>query len=156
VIGELVSRFDEENVTITRLAIPTAVMVESPSGDVGPGAAVGPTSKKKSIRRKSMIRVSVLYPQKEGASFDHEYYARKHIPFVRETLEPFGMVRAEVDKGLAGGPGESPLFVAAAHLIFQSLDQFQEAFASVGDQLMADIPNYTDIEPQIQFSEMVD
>ena len=121
VIGELVSRFDEENVTITRLAIPTAVMVESPSGDVGPGAAVGPTSKKKSIRRKSMIRVSVLYPQKEGASFDHEYYARKHIPFVRETLEPFGMVRAEVDKGLAGGPGESPLFVAAIMITFVSL-----------------------------------
>jgi uncharacterized protein (TIGR02118 family) len=103
-----------------------------------------------------MIRVSVLYLQKEGAHFDHDYYARKHIPFVRETLGPFGMVRAEVDKGIAGGPDEPPLFVAAAHLIFESLDQFQEAFASVGDQLMADVPNYTDIAPQVQFSEMVD
>ena len=103
-----------------------------------------------------MIRVSVLYPHKERARFDHDYYARKHIPFVRETLEPFGMVRAEVDKGIAGGPGEPPLFVAAAHLIFESLDQFQKAFALVGDQLMADIPNYTDIEPQVQCSEMVD
>jgi uncharacterized protein (TIGR02118 family) len=103
-----------------------------------------------------MIRVSVLYPQMEGARFDHDYYARKHIPFVRETLAPFGMVRAEVDKGIAGGPGEPPLFIAAAHLIFESLHQFQEALASVGDQLMADIPNYTDIEPQVQFSEMVD
>ena len=103
-----------------------------------------------------MVRVSVLYLQREGARFDHDYYARKHIPFVRETLEPFGMIRAEVDKGIAGGPGESPLFVANAHLIFDSLDQFQEAFASVGDRLMADIPNYTDIEPQIQLSEMVD
>ena len=103
-----------------------------------------------------MIRVSVLYPQKEGARFDHEYYARQHIPFVRETLGPFGMVRTEVDKGIDGGSGEPPLFVAVAHLIFESLDHFQEAFASVGDQLMADIPNYTDIEPQVQFSEMVD
>ena len=103
-----------------------------------------------------MIKVSVLYPHKEGARFDHEYYIRKHIPFVRETLEPFSMVRAEVDKGIAGGPNEPPLFVAAAHLIFESTDQFQEAFAAVGNQLMADIPNYTDIEPQLQFSEMVD
>ena len=103
-----------------------------------------------------MIRVSVLYPQKEGTRFDHDYYARKHIAFVRETLGPFGLVRAEVDKGIAGGTGEPPLFVAAAHLIFESLDQFQEAFASTGDQLMADIPNYTDIEPQLQFSEIVD
>ena len=103
-----------------------------------------------------MIRVSVLYPRKEGVHFDHDYYVRRHIPFVRETLEPFGMVRAEVDKGIASGPDEPPLFVAAAHLIFESLDQFQKAFASVGDQLMADIPNYTHIEPQVQLSEMVD
>ncbi|MGA8180324.1 MAG: EthD family reductase [Desulfobacterales bacterium] len=103
-----------------------------------------------------MIRVSILYPQKEGARFDHDYYARKHIPFVRATLGPFGLVRAEVDKGIAGGPGELSLLVAAAHLIFDSLDQFQEAFASVGDQLMADVPNYTDIVPRVQFSEMVD
>ena len=27
-----------------------------------------------------MIRVSVLYPAKEGATFDHDYYARKHMP----------------------------------------------------------------------------
>ncbi|MCG6972048.1 MAG: EthD family reductase [Desulfobacterales bacterium] len=103
-----------------------------------------------------MIRVSVLYFQKEGARFDHDYYTGKHIPFVRETLGPFGLIRAEVDRGIAGGPGELPLFVAAAHLIFESLDQFQEAFASVGDQLTADVPNYTDIEPQVQLSEMVD
>ena len=103
-----------------------------------------------------MIRVSVLYPHKEGARFDHEYYIGKHIPFVRKTLEPFGMARAEVDKGIAGGPDEPPLFVAAAHLIFDSTERFQEAFAAVGDQLLADIPNYTDIEPQLQFSEMVD
>ena len=103
-----------------------------------------------------MIRVSVFYPQTEGARFDHDYYARKHISFVREKLEPFGMVRAEVDRGVAGGPGKPALFVAAGHLIFETLDQFQQAFTSVGDEIMADIPNYTDIEPQVQVSEMVD
>lgn len=103
-----------------------------------------------------MIRVSVFYPQTEGARFDHDYYARKHMPLVREKLEPFGIVRAEVDRGVAGGPGEPAPFVAAGHLIFDSLDQFQQAFASVGAELMADIPNYTDIEPQFQLSEIVD
>jgi len=103
-----------------------------------------------------MIRVSVLYPQTEGAKFDHDYYAQKHIPFQREKLEPHGMVKAEIDKGIAGGAEQPAPFVAVAHLIFESVDQFQQAFAAVGDELIKDIPNYTDIEFKLQISEMVD
>ena len=103
-----------------------------------------------------MIRVLVLYPQTEGARFDHDYYEGKHMPFLREKLRPLGMVRAEIDRGIAGGSGPPAPFVAAAHLIFETVDQFQKAFESVGNELMVDIPNYTDIEPQIQISEMID
>lgn len=103
-----------------------------------------------------MIRVSVLYPQREGAKFDYDYYAQKHIPFLREKLEPHGMVSAEIDKGIAGGAEQPAPFVAVAHLIFESVDQFQQAFAAVGDELIKDIPNYTDIEFKLQISEMID
>jgi uncharacterized protein (TIGR02118 family) len=103
-----------------------------------------------------MIRVLVLYPQAKGTRFDHDYYEQKHMPFVREKLEPLGMIRAEVDRGVAGGPGQPAPFFAAAHLIFETPEKFQQAFASAGAELMADIPNYTDVEPQIQISEMVD
>lgn len=103
-----------------------------------------------------MIRVLVLYPQTEGARFDHDYYEGKHIPFLREKLGPLGMIRAEVDRGVAGASGPPAPYVAAAHLIFETAEQFQKAFESVAGELMADIPNYTDIEPQIQISEMVD
>ena len=27
-----------------------------------------------------MIRLSVLYPVTEGATFDHDYYREKHVP----------------------------------------------------------------------------
>jgi hypothetical protein len=33
-----------------------------------------------------MIRVSVLYPNSQGASFDMEYYLKTHLPMVRKTL----------------------------------------------------------------------
>ena len=33
-----------------------------------------------------MIKVSVLYPNDEGKTFDMEYYCNKHIPMVREKL----------------------------------------------------------------------
>jgi hypothetical protein len=40
------------------------------------------------------------------ADFDHAYYADKHLPMVMKRLRGSGMLRYEVDKGLAGGgPG---------------------------------------------------
>ncbi|MBI2469515.1 MAG: EthD family reductase [Candidatus Rokubacteria bacterium] len=33
-----------------------------------------------------MIRVSVFYPQKDSARFDHDYYRQKHMTLVGERL----------------------------------------------------------------------
>jgi uncharacterized protein (TIGR02118 family) len=100
-----------------------------------------------------MIRVSVLYASKEGAKFDHEYYASKHIPLVQERLTPLGMVRAEIDKGLPGPDGSAPPFVGAVHMFFNSLEDFQKGLGQHAGEIMGDIPNYTDLQPQIQISE---
>jgi uncharacterized protein (TIGR02118 family) len=100
-----------------------------------------------------MIRVSVLYASKSGAKFDHEYYANKHIPLLRERLGPLGMVRAEIDKGLPGMDGSPPLFVGAVHLLFNSIEDFQKGLGQHAAEIMGDIPNYTDLQPQIQISE---
>ncbi len=82
--------------------------------------------------------------------------AQRHFSLVKEKLTLFRLIRCEVNKGLAGGtPGFSTSYMAAGHLIFDSLDNFQVAFSKVGDDLMDDIPKYTDIEPQIQISEIV-
>lgn len=102
-----------------------------------------------------MIRVSVLYPNEDGAKFDHDYYANTHIPMVRAKLEPGGLKKAEVDKGLAGGDGGTPPFVAAAYLFFDSVDAFQGAFGAHAEEIMGDIPNYTNLQPQVQISEVV-
>jgi len=103
-----------------------------------------------------MIRVSVLYPTGEGKKFDTTYYMQKHMPLVRERLTGLGLVRAEVDRGVAGGaPGAPAPFVYVAHLYFNSLADFQKAMGAHGAELMADVPNYTNIQPQVQISEIV-
>ena len=33
-----------------------------------------------------MIRVSVMYPNSAGATFDMAYYTRKHMPMVRSKV----------------------------------------------------------------------
>jgi uncharacterized protein (TIGR02118 family) len=40
--------------------------------------------------------------------------------------------------------------VAACHLYFNAAADFQKGIAAHGAEIMGDIPNYTDISPQIQ------
>ena len=38
-----------------------------------------------------MISVVVLYPNKAGSKFDLDYYVHRHLPLVRDRLQPMGM-----------------------------------------------------------------
>jgi uncharacterized protein (TIGR02118 family) len=40
------------------------------------------------------------------------------------------------------------------HLLFDSVDRFQASFGAHAPEIMADIPNYTNIQPIIQISEV--
>jgi uncharacterized protein (TIGR02118 family) len=94
-----------------------------------------------------MIRVSVLYPKTEGATFDHDYYANSHVPLAVST---WGLAGAEIDKGI-NGPYE-----AAVHFTFESLDAMGAAMANEGTAaVQADVANYTTIVPEMQISEIV-
>ena len=101
-----------------------------------------------------MIKVSVLYPQQDGSRFDMAYYCQTHIPMVREKLGA-ACKGASVEQGLRGGaPGSLPAYVALGHLLFDTIESFQMAFAPHASTIMADIPNYTTIQPIIQISEV--
>ena len=103
-----------------------------------------------------MIRVSVLYANEAGKKFDAEYYKTNHMKLAGERLKSFGLLRYEVDKGLAGGaPGAAAPFIGACHFYFNSVAEFQKGMGAHGQELMADIPNYTNIQPTIQISEIV-
>jgi uncharacterized protein (TIGR02118 family) len=101
-----------------------------------------------------VIKVSVLYPNKPGSHFDAEYYLGVHMPMAVHLLgSALKATTAEI--GLAGGtPGEPPAFAAIAGFTCESVEAFVQAFMPVVDQLQGDIPNYTDIEPVIQFSSL--
>jgi uncharacterized protein (TIGR02118 family) len=102
-----------------------------------------------------MIRVTVLYPNDPGKRFDHTYFATKHLPMVKDRLKDFGMLRYEVDRGLAGRDGGPAPFVAVAHLYFPAVTDYQNGIGAHGPELRGDISNYTDISPQVQVSEIL-
>ncbi len=101
-----------------------------------------------------MIKVSVFYSNTEGSKFDMNYYCNSHIPMVRQKLGA-ACKGASVEQGIAGAtPGSPPAFVAMGHLYFDSAQAFQTAFGPHAEAIMADIPNYTDIQPTIQISDV--
>jgi uncharacterized protein (TIGR02118 family) len=76
------------------------------------------------------------------------------MPMVEELLGDV-LKDSNVDHGLAGGaPGEMAPFIAMGHMIFDSVDSFQDAFGPQAEKIIADIPNYTNTQPQIQISEI--
>jgi uncharacterized protein (TIGR02118 family) len=101
-----------------------------------------------------MIKVSVLYPNSAGGKFDIDYYCQKHMPMVKRKLGD-ACKQMNVEQGVAGGaPGSAPTYVAMGHLYFDSVPAFQAAFAPHAQEIMSDIPNYTNSQPIIQISEV--
>lgn len=102
-----------------------------------------------------MIKVSVFYPHSADTHFDHAYYRDKHMPMVQSKLGA-ALKSYAVDKGLAGGaPGSPATYEAAGHLFCDSVESFQAAFGPHTAEIMGDIPNYTNITPVMQISEVV-
>jgi uncharacterized protein (TIGR02118 family) len=52
-------------------------------------------------------------------------------------------------------PGAPPEFMIQATLTLESVEAFQAAMATVGPAIMADIKNYTDIQPHIQVNKIL-
>ena len=103
------------------------------------------------------MKISVLYPNKPGARFDWRYYVETHMPRSIEWLSAHpGFKAVSVERG-AGAlpPGNELPCVAMCHFEFESLDAFLAAFGPHAEELQGDIANYTDIEPVIQFNEVL-
>ncbi len=105
--------------------------------------------------KKGTIKVSVLYPNEEGKSFDMDYYCTKHVAMVGELLGD-AIIGATIEQGLGGAePGSPASYIAMGNLYFESMESFQNSFGPNAEKIMADLPNYTNIQPVIQISEVM-
>jgi uncharacterized protein (TIGR02118 family) len=119
------------------------------------GAMAGSSDKAPVNFKKGMIKVSVIYPNAEGKTFDMHYYLVKHLPFVGGLLGD-ALKGATVEKGIEGGAPESAApFAAMGNMYFNTVEDFQKAFGPNADKIMADVKNFTNITPVIQISEVM-
>ena len=60
------------------------------------------------------------------------------------------------DKGLSGGTaGSASTYVGMCHIYCDSVAAFEAGFGPHAEEILGDIPNYTDLAPLIQISEVV-
>ena len=105
--------------------------------------------------KKGMIKVSVLYPNSEGKKFNMDYYCNEHFALLNNLLGD-ALKSSSIESGLAGVmPGSPAPFVAIINMYFDTLESFQQSFGPNINKLMSDLPNFTDIEPVAQISEVV-
>jgi uncharacterized protein (TIGR02118 family) len=105
--------------------------------------------------KKGMIKVAILYANGEGKTFDMDYYSTKHMPLAA-SLFGESLVTMSIDKGLASTtPGAPVPYLAIGYFYFENMDSMKGAMGPNSEKLRADVPNYTNIQPVIQVSEVV-
>ena len=100
-----------------------------------------------------MVVVSVMYPKTAESYFDLRYYLDKHIPLVKARLNEMGLRSIHVLRGATALDGGSPAFELIAQLTFDSTQQVQEGLVKHGQEIMTDIPKFTNVQPLIQMNE---
>jgi uncharacterized protein (TIGR02118 family) len=104
-----------------------------------------------------MIKISILYPNAQGARFDFQYYTQTHMPMSIKLLSTHpGFKGVSVEQGVGGAaPGVDAAYVAMCHFSFDTVEDFMAAFMPHAAMLQGDMPNYTDIQPVIQVNQVL-
>ena len=104
-----------------------------------------------------MIKISILYPNNKDAWFDMGYYLDTHMPLAIGLLSAHsGFKGVSVERGLGGAmPGTAAAYSVMCHFLFDSTADFIAAFMPHAALLQGDMPNYTDLAPIIQISEVL-
>jgi len=99
------------------------------------------------------ITVTVMYPNTPGSKFDMDYYLGSHLELVGK-LWGDNLISARAVKGLGTADPETPApYQIMAILEVESMDVFQKMVGEHGEEVMGDIPNFTDTAPIVQISE---
>lgn len=99
--------------------------------------------------------VSVMYQVGPKQKFDLDYYMKSHIPMVSSLWKSAGLKGVQVLKGIGSPSGDPAMYHVIAMLDFELVDAFGKAAAANGKEVFADIPNFTDTQPAIQFNDPV-
>jgi uncharacterized protein (TIGR02118 family) len=88
-----------------------------------------------------MISVVILYPKADDSTFDMDYYTGKHMPLLAEAL-------GDACKGW-GVSGPAAKHHAVGWAMVESQEAFDAAMGQRGAEIIGDVPNYTNVRPEM-------
>jgi len=101
-----------------------------------------------------MIKLTVMYPNSADLKFDKEYYTTKHSQLLSELLGD-AIKASDINIGISGAsPEQAAPYVLITNLVFESMETFQQSFGPNAEAILADLPNFTNVQPQVQISEV--
>jgi uncharacterized protein (TIGR02118 family) len=89
--------------------------------------------------------MTILYPKTDDATFDMDYYTSTHMPMVAKALG---------DKGWGAMAVSSDNHVAMGWVMFDDMDAFNAGMGAHGAEIMADVANYTNQQPEVVIGEV--
>jgi uncharacterized protein (TIGR02118 family) len=109
--------------------------------------------KRKIERRYKVITYTVFYPYKKDSHFDMDYYCNRHIATAKsyfgDACKGIVVLKGNIDKG------KEPLYSCICHLFFDNRKDFYRVIEKANAELVADVKNYTDIEPTAEIVEVL-
>ena len=101
-----------------------------------------------------MVQLNILYPKSEHATFNWDYYLNIHMP-LSIKLHGSALKGITIAKGIEEIKPAPITYIAVTNMLFESVNSFLEAFTPHAETLQGDMKNYTNIQPIIQFSEVM-
>jgi uncharacterized protein (TIGR02118 family) len=96
-----------------------------------------------------------MYPNTSNLKFDKGYYTNQHGHLLSELLGD-AIVSSDVNFGISGATPDAPApYVVISNLTFETLESFQQSFGANAEKILADITNFTNVQPQVQISEVI-
>jgi uncharacterized protein (TIGR02118 family) len=111
-----------------------------------------------------MYRVDIMYPNKQGSTFNLKHWSEVHLPMGLRLLKVHcgvSPVRVEACRNPYGPPGLTVPYHLINSLYFNTRDDadgFIRLFGieEAASELKEDWPKYTQSDPEVMISEMVE
>jgi uncharacterized protein (TIGR02118 family) len=116
----------------------------------GVGAMTVLSSERAEAVAAPTMSLNVIYPNRDGARFDADYYRATHIPLAMKVMKATSVLLIE---GVPMGTTAAP-YAMIAHFQFPSLEALQAAVANPAmAEVRADVAKFTDIAPTVMLGK---
>jgi uncharacterized protein (TIGR02118 family) len=127
----------------------------------GAFGAILPGATRAAASGRDVHAMTILYPAGEGIHFDPDYYRDHHLKLIMRlygsSIRRFELrtVPAGASQAVAAPPGPpAQKFSAAVNIWIADFDAFNANNARHGPELVADVHNFTNSQPTIQFDDV--